>query len=515
MADVNFIEFASQPFFIERKSPYISIPYEIRGVQLLPNNEYPYIQTTNVSGGIELEDWTVYVVNSKGVETDITDYFSIEEIFTDDNGDNQFTWSLTNIPFDFGYSMVYLKAVQTIGETFYSNQFMITDYKSEKTCRIDYKSYNMDTMQSVQLAMCFRQEFRPTEIETYYETSTKNTVINTVKQQSYESWITDRISNDLLIKIIKVFTYKYTYIDLFRCNLFEAIEQKEFVASENFLQTPIKITFNRSDVYNPLANPIPIVEEVPTITLSSVVVSGTLAVYTFTYENFTPDYLVFQASQDQVTWGSKNLGTTSPMNTSFNEVGTWYFRISHPLAVSNVITLELGADIDAINDTAQVVKGGARDIDVMFNDVIVGETLITAVGTATNGTVTIIEGGTKVRYVHDDSSTTSDSFTYTISNGIDTDTATVNMTIVESTSFLMTFQGSTLNTDVCMYVPFSAALNFYYQTTGLPPTIGDRVYNDEFLTSPRTADQERWYKVAGGKIIKLDTQGYIIDIAFC
>lgn len=514
MADVNFIEFSDEARFIERTSPYIE-HYKVRGVQLLPNNELPYIQTTNVSGGIELEDWTVYVVDTCGNETDISEYFVIEEIFTDDNGDNQFTWSLTSIPHDFGYELVYLKAIQTIGETFYSNYFMITDYGKDKTCRIDYKSFNKETMQSVQLQMWFAQELKAQELTTYYETSTKNTVVNVVKSQRFENWKTEIISNDLFLKISDIFEYKYTYVNLVRCNLFEAIEIPEFEAAENFYQNIIKITFNKSDVYNPLANPIPIVEEVPTITLSSVVVSGTLAVYTFTYENFTPDYLVYQASQDQVTWGSKNLGVTSPMNTSFNEVGTWYFRISHPLAISNVIELELGSDIDAINDTAQVVKGGTRDINVLFNDVLVGNTLITAVGTATNGTVTIIEGGTKVRYVHDNSSTTSDSFTYTISNGIDTDTAMVNMTIVESSSFLMTFQGDTVKDNVCSFISFATAFTYYYPSTGLAPTIGDRIYNDEFLTSPRTADQERWYKVAGGKVLKLDTQGYIIDIAFC
>lgn len=515
MADVNFIDFAMQPFFIERKSPYIG-HYEVRGVQLLPNNEFPYIQTTNVNGGIELEDWTVYVVNSKGIETDVTDYFVIEEIFADDNGYNQFTWSLTDVPFDFGYELVHLKAVQTLGDTFYSNYFMLTDYKSDKTCRIDYKSYNMETMQSIQLTISFKQALMPIEIETYYETSTKNTVINTVKQQSYENWFTSIISNDLLIKIIKLFTYKYTYIDLFRCNLFESIEQKEFTARENFNQNLIKITFNRNDVYNPLTAESPvIVPLVPTITLSSVILNGSLATYSFTLENFTPEYLTYQYSSDQVTWISTNYLVTSPQNIAFNEIGVWYFRIAHPQAVSNVIMIDINAEIDAVNDITQVVKGGTRDISVLFNDVLSGTTLVTAVGSPTNGSASIIEGGTKVRYVHNNSETSSDSFTYTISNGIDTDTATINISIVKSTAFLMTYQGSALTTDVCMYVPFSVAYNFYYKTTGLPPTIGDRIYQDQYLTSAKTATQDRWHKISNYQLLKLDTQGYVIEIGYC
>lgn len=65
MAVVNFIEFfpTLSEAMTERTSPQIDL-YEVRGIQLLPNNTYPYIQTTNVSGGINLEDWTAYIVNT-------------------------------------------------------------------------------------------------------------------------------------------------------------------------------------------------------------------------------------------------------------------------------------------------------------------------------------------------------------------------------------------------------------------------------------------------------------------
>ena len=213
MADVNFIEFGTQPFFIERTSPYIDF-YEVYGIRMLPNNPLPYVQTTNVSGGIYLEDWTCIAVTRCGVETDFTDYFVLENVFTDDNGDNQFTWSLTDVPFDFGYDLISLKVTQTIGETFYSNWFQLTDYDSDKYVRLDYRSYNQDVMQSIELPIAFKQEFNPVEIETYYETSTKNTVINTIKSQNYENWLSKIISNDLLLRVIKVFTYKYTYVNL-------------------------------------------------------------------------------------------------------------------------------------------------------------------------------------------------------------------------------------------------------------------------------------------------------------
>lgn len=510
MADVNFIEFGTAPFFLERTSPYVE-QYQVRGIQLLPNNELPYIQTTNVSGGIELEDWTVYIVDPCGNETDISDYFVIEDVFADDNGDNQFTWSLTNVPHDFYYDLVHLKAVQSIGETFYSNYFMLTDLESDKTIRIDYKSYNMDTMQSIQLPMAFKQEFNPVEIESYYETSTKNTVINTVKYQTYESWLTEIISNDLLLRIIRVFSYKYTYVDLLRCNLFEAIEQKEYEAAENFKDNIIKLTFNKSDVYDPLANPITTPETIPSITLSSVVANSINAIYYFSYADFTPDYLVFEYSDDEIIWTSESLGTTSPQSVAFNESGTWYFRISHPLAISNTFVLELGSTVIANDDSANVGKGDFVDISVLFNDVLVGTTTITFVSVPTNGTATIIESGTKIRYTHDDGVSLVDSFTYTISNGITSDTATVNISVFGTgTSFEMSEEGLFSKPNACLLLPTTFK---YHDGISAVPSIGDIVYNEVTMETTFTGFN-KFYSIEG-KVLKIANNGVITDVQFC
>lgn len=435
MAIVNFIDFYSTvaEALTERTSPQIDF-YEVRGIQLLPNNAYPYIQTTNVSGGIELEDWTAVIVNTwDDSETDVTAYFSVTNIFNDTDGFPQFDWSLTNVPYDFGAKMVYLKVDQLIGDTFYSNMFQLTDNKSEKTTRLDYRNTATATMQSIQLKMWFWQYLKNQEVTTYYETSTKNTVSNVIKSQLYERWITESISNSLYLKISNVFEQKFVYVNLTRSNLFDNIEVKEHSGKQNFAQNILKLAFNSTDTYNPLAvSPLPPVPDVPTITLSGVVPDGVNATYTFSYANFVPTYLVFDRSQDQITWTSNTLGVTTPQSVTFNGTGVWYFRISHPEAISNVIMLDLGSAVVAIDDYREILKGATINISVLANDTLVGTTTITGVTVPTNGTATSITGDTEVQYVHNDSVTTSDSFGYTISNGLTSDSATVYLSIITS-----------------------------------------------------------------------------------
>ncbi len=84
----------------------------------------------------------------------------------------------------------------------------------------------------------------------------------------------------------------------------------------------------------------------------------------------------------------------------------------------------------ANNDSASVVTGGSVVVNVLANDSDANNhtLMVTAVTQGSSGSVTT--NGTTVTYNHDGSATTSDSFTYAISDGNDgSDTATVFMTI--------------------------------------------------------------------------------------
>jgi arylsulfatase A-like enzyme len=82
----------------------------------------------------------------------------------------------------------------------------------------------------------------------------------------------------------------------------------------------------------------------------------------------------------------------------------------------------------AVDDGATVTQGQSVDVEVLANDTDVeGGLSITGVTDGANGTVTT--DGATVTYTHDGSATTSDTFTYTASDGDLEDTATVTVTI--------------------------------------------------------------------------------------
>ena len=140
-----------------------------RGIHLLPNNEAKYVQQTNTEGGISLEDWTVYIVDCKGTKTNVSSYFLVEKLVNASDGTPQIVWSLLDVPFDFGWKLVHLEINQTLGETFYSNRFMLTDVNKDKTVQLHYKKEKNDDFLSIGVTMYYSDEDKKTELKTYYE----------------------------------------------------------------------------------------------------------------------------------------------------------------------------------------------------------------------------------------------------------------------------------------------------------------------------------------------------------
>src|SRR6185295_8029762 len=84
---------------------------------------------------------------------------------------------------------------------------------------------------------------------------------------------------------------------------------------------------------------------------------------------------------------------------------------------------------DAVNDSATANEGGSVVITVLANDTdLEGNLTVTAASTPAHGTATINGNGT-ITYTPVPTYSGSDGFTYTISDGAATDTATVSVQV--------------------------------------------------------------------------------------
>lgn len=224
--------------------------FNFTGVQLLPNNPLKYIQVTDTPDGIELEDWSVNVVNlCNDQKTDITESFTVESYTNSQNGNRQFFWSLQNVPIDFGYELVYLEITQALGETFYSTPFLLTETDSEKTSQFHYRTKKTEPYQSIGLQTWFRNITRNEELTQYYEASTRNTVTKAVKVNKLEKHFTEIMSLDLLNQLSDILISPYLYLNQVRISLFEAPKFPEVTQQENFGKMEFIISPNKNDLY--------------------------------------------------------------------------------------------------------------------------------------------------------------------------------------------------------------------------------------------------------------------------
>lgn len=243
---INLFRSKEEAFYF--KNSQINTQFIFKGVQLLPNNTAKYIQVTDTPDGIDLEDWTVNVVDlCKGTKTNVTDFFFVDSLTNSLDGAPQLFWSLTNVPFDFGYSLVYLEIEQAVGELFYSTPFLLTNIEHEKTTQFHYKDSNEDVYQSIGLQTWFDEEDKKTELTTYYEVSTKNTVSQAIKTSKIELFRTELMPKSVLIGLTYLLESPILYVNYIRCSLFEAIDLPKKTSQENFIEASYTLSPNYND----------------------------------------------------------------------------------------------------------------------------------------------------------------------------------------------------------------------------------------------------------------------------
>lgn len=232
------------------KNSWINQFYDFSGVHLLPNNDFSYVQKTETPKGIHLEDWTVRIGTICGGEKQvISNNFNVEKLLNDANGTKQFVWSLRNVPYDFGNELVYLEITQSVGEKFYSSPFLMTLQEEEKTCQLHYKNKRTEMYQSIGFKMWYRNQDKKTDLTTYYETSSRNTVTQAIKTNKIDVYKTEQVGIDQLITLSDILESPYLYVDRKRASLFQALEIPQPKARENYGRMNVMLSVKPSDIY--------------------------------------------------------------------------------------------------------------------------------------------------------------------------------------------------------------------------------------------------------------------------
>lgn len=175
--------------------------------------------------------------------------------------------------------------------------------------------------------------------------------------------------------------------------------------------------------------------------------------YWATDGNFGLDEVRFTGGTTPFVWygdSHDTIGQTNVFTTTnaadFNYVAqptSGGFGGSRPLAPNtNATTTAVNNQVpgannapDAVSDSVTAIEGQDNVFAVLDNDVDTDGPVglvITALGTPAHGIATLISGSTQVQYTPTAGYYGSDSFTYTVSDSLATDTATVNVTVIEA-----------------------------------------------------------------------------------
>lgn len=210
-------------------------------IQLKIGESGYYVKTTDTP----LNDYSINITPY----IDLTDYFLVEELTNSDNGNPQFYWSLTNVPYDFGNDLIYLQIEQLIGETFYSVPFKLTENDSEFTSQIHYKEELEDKFQSIGVQIYFRNNTRNEELTTYYELSTGHTVTVATQVNKLKSYFSQLMPYDYLSLLVDSLLNTYVYVNSVRCSLFESPKFPETQSQENFGEMKFLFSFKETDTF--------------------------------------------------------------------------------------------------------------------------------------------------------------------------------------------------------------------------------------------------------------------------
>lgn len=130
-------------------------------------------------------------------------------------------------------------------------------------------------------------------------------------------------------------------------------------------------------------------------------------------------------------------------------------------ATVNVTIIPIGDPINAVNDSRSTDEDTATTFDPRTNDIEVDGESITITGktNGSKGSVAIVNSGTRLRYTPQTNANGSDSFTYTVTDGSTSDTATVSMAINPVNDAPVAVTDNYTNVSRNVWVSFPVLLN--------------------------------------------------------
>jgi len=222
--------------------------YEFGGIQLLPNNTYTQktsiaLENPFVVSVLKVEDDSVMsnllysiteIINMNTIRIDNSTIKidNVAPLTIDVYATTPYYWSI-NPTVDCSNNLIYLKFTYN-STSYYTNPFYITSLDEDRTTKFTYKDLPSNQYEIIGLKTWFRQKSRQSELTTYYESSTKNTVTQNIKTHNLEMYESEFMSIEDLIMTAEILENPYLYIGSKRYSLFEAVKIPELTQQENF-----------------------------------------------------------------------------------------------------------------------------------------------------------------------------------------------------------------------------------------------------------------------------------------
>lgn len=322
-------------------------------VQLKPFDQSPYLQLTNVSGGIYIEDYQLFVVDCYGNEFDATESLNIKP-FIDSDNIGQVAIELIYIGKDFGKEPVYLRIDQANSDSWYSNLILITNHGIEFTSRIDYRHNNryygtdypiLNLYQSTRLQFYYNDFVSKSESKNYHQISTGQNVSVRASLSSLNEYVSSQFNGWTNKRFEKALNSDEFYIDLVRNEPFEGYVPESREGDSNISETKFLTDPDENNIYNPVFQVAEGLQVVILNPLNNALVQLTVAV--------TLSEVIITFNQDV---------------TILNLSGILRRPISSDVILNNTNTSVLGSDL-IIDTTGLFIDIGAYEIVINGNSI--------------------------------------------------------------------------------------------------------------------------------------------------